>query len=55
MCVCVFSDDNDRRIAGLRQDNVGTDDGETVSTQALQHHWNRHVDREDESDGSAST
>jgi len=58
VCVCVhcmLADDNDRGFAGFRQDYVGTDDGEAVSIQALQHYWHGHFDREDESHGTSTT
>jgi len=54
VCVSMLADDNDRWSAGLRQDDVGADDDETVSVQALQHRRHRHADRQDASDGTAA-
>ena len=56
MCVCcMLADDNDRWSAGLRQDDMGSDNDETVSVQTLQHCRHGHVDRKDASDGIAAT
>lgn len=44
VCVSMLADDNDRWSAGLWQDDVGADDDETVSVQALQHRRHRHAD-----------